>query len=42
LSFKILYLPITESIHDTLISIPMSPIMTNKEVQSVINVLNHY
>ena len=42
LSFKTLYLPITESIHDTLISIPLSPVMTNEEVKTVINVLNHY
>ncbi len=42
LSFKTLYLPITESIHDTVVSIPISPVMTNEETQTVINALNHY
>lgn len=42
MSFKSLYLPVTESIHNTVVSIPMSPVMTNEEVQTVINVLNHY
>lgn len=42
LSFKTLYLPITESIHNTVVSIPISPVMTNEEVHTVINVLNHY
>ena len=42
LPFKTLYLPLTESIHDTVVSIPISPVMTNDEVQTVINVLNQY
>lgn len=42
LSFKTLYLPVTESIHNTVVSLPMSPVMTNEEVQTVINALNHY
>jgi len=42
MSFKALYLPITESIHYTVVSLPMSPVMTNEEVQTVINALNHY
>lgn len=42
LSFKTVYLPITESIHNTVVSVPISPVMTNEEVQTVINVLNHY
>jgi dTDP-4-amino-4,6-dideoxygalactose transaminase len=42
LSLKTLYLPITELIHDTVVSIPISPVMTNEEVQIVINALNHY
>ncbi|MGB3605767.1 DegT/DnrJ/EryC1/StrS family aminotransferase [Psychroserpens sp.] len=40
--YKTLSLPITESIHNTVISIPMSPVMTSKEVTTVINVLNRY
>lgn len=35
-------LPITERIHDTVLSIPISPIMSSDEVGSVINVLNNY
>ncbi|MFK7782210.1 DegT/DnrJ/EryC1/StrS family aminotransferase [Psychroserpens sp.] len=42
LSFKTLYLPVTESIHNTVVSIPISPVMTNDEVETVINALNHY
>jgi len=42
LPFNTLYLPVTESIHDTVVSIPISPVMTNEEVQTVINALNHY
>jgi dTDP-4-amino-4,6-dideoxygalactose transaminase len=41
-TFKTLHLPVTESIHDTVVSIPMSPVMTNQEVETVINVLNQY
>lgn len=42
MSFKTLYLPITESIHNTVVSLPISPVMTDEEVQMVINALNHY
>jgi dTDP-4-amino-4,6-dideoxygalactose transaminase len=41
-AFKTLQLPITESIHDTVVSLPISPVMTNEEVETVINVLNQY
>lgn len=34
--------PITEKIHKTIISIPMSPIMSEDEISRVINVLNAY
>ena len=34
LSFKTLYLPVTESIHDTVVSIPISPVMTNEDVET--------
>jgi dTDP-4-amino-4,6-dideoxygalactose transaminase len=41
-SFNQLRLPITEDIHETVVSLPMSPIMTNKDVSQVIKVLNAY
>lgn len=34
--------PITEKIHDEILSIPMSPVMTHDEVSSVIEILNSY
>ena len=34
--------PITEEIHKTVISIPMSPVMTNEEVERVIEIVNKY
>ena len=34
--------PITEEIHNTIISIPISPVMTDEEVQRVTEVLNGY
>ncbi|TYB76862.1 DegT/DnrJ/EryC1/StrS family aminotransferase [Bizionia myxarmorum] len=37
-----LHLPITESIHNTVLSIPISPITTDSEVSKVINLLNAY
>ncbi|MEY8847524.1 DegT/DnrJ/EryC1/StrS family aminotransferase [Psychroserpens sp. XS_ASV72] len=42
LPYKTLYLPVTESIHDSVLSLPMSPVMTSEEVQTVINALNNY
>ncbi|WCO00835.1 DegT/DnrJ/EryC1/StrS family aminotransferase [Psychroserpens ponticola] len=42
MSFNALYLPVTESIHDSVVSMPISPVMTNEEVQTVVNALNHY
>ena len=42
LSYKALYLPITEKIHDTVVSIPMSPVMTDDEIETIINALNLY
>ncbi|WP_033959009.1 DegT/DnrJ/EryC1/StrS family aminotransferase [Psychroserpens jangbogonensis] len=41
-TYKTLYLSVTESIHETVVSIPISPVMTNEEVQTVINALNRY
>ena len=34
--------PVTEEIHKTIISIPMSPVMENDEVSEVVNILNAY
>ncbi len=34
--------PITEEIHNTIISIPISPVMTDTEIQRVVEVLNGY
>ena len=34
--------PITEKIHDEVLSLPISPIMTNDEVSIVISILNKY
>ncbi len=40
--FKDLSFPVCEAIHNTVVSIPMSPVMTDQEVMQVINVLNKY
>jgi len=42
LPYKSLYLPITEAIHNSVVSIPLSPVMTSKEIETVINALNQY
>ncbi len=34
--------PITEEIHKTIISLPISPVMTDEEVQKVVEVINKY
>lgn len=34
--------PITEEIHKTIISIPISPVMTEKEIQRIMEVINEY
>lgn len=34
--------PITEEIHDTIISLPISPVMTNEEVKKVVEVVNEW
>lgn len=34
--------PVTEMIHNTIISLPISPVMTNEEVERVIEVVNRY
>jgi dTDP-4-amino-4,6-dideoxygalactose transaminase len=40
--YKTMKFPITEEIHKTCVSIPMSPVLTNDEVDEVINVINSY
>ncbi|WP_460218184.1 DegT/DnrJ/EryC1/StrS family aminotransferase [Psychroserpens sp. MEBiC05023] len=42
LQYKSLSLPITEAIHETVVSIPLSPVMTSNEIETVINALNLY
>ncbi|MCB0457376.1 MAG: DegT/DnrJ/EryC1/StrS family aminotransferase [Flavobacteriaceae bacterium] len=40
--FSHLNFPITEKIHREVVSLPISPVMTNIEVTKVIEVINHY
>jgi len=42
LFFKSLSLPLTEAIHKTIVSIPISPVMTTLEIETIINALNLY
>jgi dTDP-4-amino-4,6-dideoxygalactose transaminase len=37
-----LHLPVTENIHETVVSLPISPVITNEEVKIVIDVVNSY
>jgi len=41
-SFSHFNLPLTEKIHKRIISLPMSPVMKDKDIQTVIDVLNTY
>ncbi|WP_458629089.1 DegT/DnrJ/EryC1/StrS family aminotransferase [Winogradskyella sp. PC D3.3] len=41
-SFSYFNLPLTEKIHKRIISLPMSPVMLDKDIQSVISALNTY
>ncbi len=41
-SWNNLSFPISEKIHDEVLSLPISPIMTDDEVSKVIQILNHY
>ena len=38
---KISY-PVTEEIHKTILSLPISPVMTKEEVKSVVEAINEY
>ncbi|MBK5213901.1 MAG: DegT/DnrJ/EryC1/StrS family aminotransferase [Flavobacteriaceae bacterium] len=42
LEFSHLSFPITEQIHNEIISLPISPVLSNEEVETVISVLNKY
>ena len=37
-----LSLPVTEEIHNTIISLPMSPVMTDEEIKKVVEVVNEW
>ena len=37
-----LSLPITEKIHNEVLSLPISPVLTNQEVSFIIEILNQY
>jgi dTDP-4-amino-4,6-dideoxygalactose transaminase len=41
-NYNHLKLPITEHIHDKCVSLPISPVMTDKEVSTVVSVINKY
>lgn len=41
-SFKFGRFPITEAIHRTIISIPLNPVLTDRDIEQVIDVLNAY
>lgn len=40
--FKDMSLPVTEQIHREVLSLPMSPVLTDEEVQKVVEVINAY
>jgi len=40
--YEALQLPITEGIHETIVSLPISPVMTENEVTQIINAINKY
>ena len=42
LQWNHLSLPVTESIHKQVVSIPISPVMNQNEVLSVVEVINNY
>lgn len=42
LSWNDLYFPITEKIHNEILSLPISPVLTDNEVDFVISILNEY
>lgn len=42
LSLNNLALPITEKIHNEILSLPISPVMTSEEITKIVDVINHY
>lgn len=42
LPYKSLSLPLTEAIHESVVSLPMSPVLTKDEIDKIINALNLY
>lgn len=42
INYKTLQLPITERIHKTCVSLPISPIMTSQEIDHIIKTINEY
>jgi len=40
--FETLRFPVTESLHERVVSIPMSPVLSNDEIHTIIDVLNGY
>ncbi|PWK18214.1 DegT/DnrJ/EryC1/StrS family aminotransferase [Xanthomarina spongicola] len=42
INFKGLSLPITEEIHNTVVSIPISPVITSNEISQIIDTINAY
>lgn len=40
--YEALHLPITEDIHNTIVSLPISPVMSENEVTQIINTINKY
>lgn len=42
LAYKSLNLPITEAIHSTIISIPISPVMPQTEIEKIVELINAY
>ncbi|MCX7548185.1 DegT/DnrJ/EryC1/StrS family aminotransferase [Xanthomarina sp. F1114] len=42
INFSHLNLPITEQIHKTVVSLPISPVMSNQEIAQVVKIINSY
>ncbi|CAA9202084.1 dTDP-3-amino-3,6-dideoxy-alpha-D-galactopyranose transaminase [Flavobacterium bizetiae] len=42
LEWNALFYPITEKIHDEILSLPMSPVLTEDEISFIVDVLNQY
>ncbi len=40
--YNTLSFPITEQIHDEVLSLPLSPVMTDEEIQSVVKIINQF